>query len=249
MSAHAGSFTAAVAHAFVASLNDDVTINGDDGRHLARVRRLRSGEVITLADGNGNWRGYEIVNVEHTGLTVRAISDEIREPDLAPRISIAPALIAKNRFDDMIVAAVELGVDAILPFAAHRSVVEWRGEKAAAANHRLQRLAREAAMQCRRSHLPRVGGVVDAQRLSAEPGLVIAAADGLGVREFAMQPIPPHEWTVVSGPEGGLDPIDIAMLEQAGAIPRLRLGPHVLRAETAPLAAIAALNTLRDVIG
>ena len=243
---HAGSLSAAVAHAFVDELQTEITIDGEDGRHFARVRRLRSGEVITLSDGHGNWRGYEIRAVAHTDLTVVAITESMYEPPSTHRIGIAPALIAKNRFDDMIVAAVELGVDAVFPFAAHRCVVEWRGAKAEAAQQRLQRLAREAAMQCRRSRLPHIGAVVDAQQLSSQPGLVIASVDGVGAREIMMSDdVQPEGWLVVSGPEGGLDVADLNALSALGPVARLRVGPHVVRAETAPLAAIAALNTVR----
>ena len=245
MSAHAGSLSVAVAHAFVDVLPTEITIDGEDGRHFARVRRLRSGEVITLSDGRGNWRGYEIRGVEHAVLTVVAITEEFCEPSIVPRVAVAPALIAKNRFDDMIVAAVELGVDAILPFVAHRCVVEWRGAKADAALQRLHRLAREAAMQCRRSRLVHISALVDAQQLRDQPGLVIAAADGLDASALAAISDRDVGWTVVSGPEGGLDDVDLDGLDAFGTVPRLRVGPHVVRAETAPLAAIAALNTVR----
>jgi 16S rRNA (uracil1498-N3)-methyltransferase len=243
---HAASFTAAVAHAFVSDLSSTVTIEGADGHHFARVRRLRSGEIITLSDGNGKWRAYEIRSVDAALVGVVAASEVHVEPASFPPIGIAPALIAKNRFDDMVVAAVELGVDAIYPFAAHRCVVQWRGAKALAARERMHTLVREASMQCRRSRLVAVHPVADAKALAAVDGIVIAAVDGVGVDELAAARTAVNRWVVVSGPEGGLDSVDLAALECEGPVPRLRLGPHIMRAETAPLAAIAAINTIRQ---
>ena len=73
----------------------------------------------------------------------------------------------------------------------------------------------------------------------------IAAVDGLSAAEIVSDPQQSAGWIVVSGPEGGLDDLDLKELCASGPVPRLRVGPHVVRAETAPLAAIAALNTVR----
>ena len=92
-------------------------------------------------------------------------------------------------------------------------------------------------MQSRRARVPIVDDVVDLAAIVDLPGLVVAARDGVGA---TLLPAPPEPgWTVLVGPEGGLAPAELAIL---GAAPRLRLGPHVLRAATAPVAAVAVLS-------
>ncbi len=242
--AHAGAFPGASAHAFAPHLASELTIDGGDGHHLARVRRLRIGEIVTIANGQGAWRGYEILQNTRDALTVRSTTAEISEPPTRTQVTIAPALIAKNRFDDMIVALVELGVTGIIPFAAERSVVQWQGTKAAEAHKRLERLVREASMQCRRSYLPTVFPLANASQLAIHNNIAIAAFDGTRPNKIDRSLIDISDWLVVSGPEGGLSETDIAALDSRRPATRICLGPHVLRAETAPLAAVAVLNSL-----
>ena len=109
---------------------------------------------------------------------------------------------------------------------------------AAAAVARLQTIAREAAAQCRRAQVPDIAPVGEIAGLVGRSGLVIA--DRSGLPASALADPGPAGWTVLVGPEGGFDPADLEPF--ADAVPRLAVGPHVLRAETAPLAVVAALR-------
>jgi 16S rRNA (uracil1498-N3)-methyltransferase len=82
----------AVAHCFVAALDGAITVDGADGHHLQRVRRLRPGELMTAADGDGCWRRYVVVGAEPGRLLLRAESDVARDPQLAPAVVAAVAL-------------------------------------------------------------------------------------------------------------------------------------------------------------
>ena len=114
--------------------------------------------------------------------------------------------------------------------------VRWDDERAARAISRLRTIAREASMQSRRARVPAVGGVVDIAALAARPGLVVADRGGVHAGELPVPAAP--GWTVLVGPEGGLGPDE---LDRLGSTPRLTLGPTVLRAVTAPVAAVALL--------
>jgi 16S rRNA (uracil1498-N3)-methyltransferase len=127
----------------------------------------------------------------------------------------------------------ELGADRIVPFAAARSVVRWDGERASRQADRLRRVAREAAMQCRRTWLPAVEEVATFDGLSARPGAVLADRHGA-------RPTLPRG-PVLVGPEGGWSPEELAR-----DLPRMALGDHVLRAETAAVAVAAVLGALRS---
>lgn len=224
----------AVAHAFVAVLSDRVQVHGDDGHHLQRVRRLRAGEHMTLADGSGRWRRYEITAAARGSIVVDARGDVEVEPDLTPRVAVALAL-TKGGFDTVAARLTEIGVHRIEPLAAQRCVVRWEPVRAKAAVDRLRAVVREAAAQSRRARVPEIADLVSVAALAGRRDVVLADRDGVPVSEL---PEPATgEWTVVIGPEGGLAPEERALFDA----PRLAVGPYVLRAETAPIAASAAL--------
>jgi 16S rRNA (uracil1498-N3)-methyltransferase len=115
-------------------------------------------------------------------------------------------------------------------------VVRWTAAQAERGVERLRVTAREAAAQSRRSRIPGVEAVADLAALAGMPGVVVADPGGVPVRALvppaALDP-PAPEWIVVVGPEGGLDPAELEAMDPA---PRVTLGPHILRAETAPIA-------------
>jgi 16S rRNA (uracil1498-N3)-methyltransferase len=230
----------AVAHLLVADLDDELTVTGDDGHHLQRVRRLRPGEVVTAADPTARWRRYQVGGLADGELTLTAAGPPTREPTLRPGLRVACALTKGQHPDVVVRACSELGVDAVVPIVAARSVVRWDAHTDPRPLERLRRVARESALQCRRARLLTVDAPVPLTSLAGHPGLVVADRDGLPA---GMLPEPTGEaWLLVVGPEGGLDPAELATL---GDPPRLGVGPHVLRAETAATAAAAALTGRR----
>jgi len=233
----------AAAHLIVdGALDDDLIVEGRDGHHLERVRRLRTEERVTVADGFGTWRPYVVADTARGRLTLTSSGAARREPRLEPALSVAFALTKGEKPEVVVARLTELGVDRIVPVEAARSVVSWRGDRADAAVARLARVAREASMQCRRARVPHI----EPMRLSVlagRPGLVIA--DRVGVDAGRLPPPGPDGWLLVVGPEGGLDPDELDRLVG----PRLAVGPHVLRAETAAIAAAAALTGQRAPAG
>jgi len=229
----------AVAHTFLPALDDDVTLDDEAAHHLSRVRRVRAGEVITVADGRGSWRPYAVAGVAPGAVELRAQAAPVDEPRLAPRLVVAFALTKGAKPDFVVQKLTELGVDAVIVLAARRSVPRWSDERAAAAVARLDRVAREAAAQSRRARLPEVDGVRPVDELHGRPGLVVADPGGSDPTSLAAPS--GGEWVLVVGPEGGFDPDEEAAL----AGDRLGLGPHMLRAETAAVAGAAVLVTKR----
>lgn len=227
---------AVAAHLFVAALDAAITVDGTDGHHLQRVRRLRIGEHVTAADGAGRWRRYTIAGAEPGRLTLRAESEVALDPEPWPAVSVAVALTKGAKLETVVAQLTELGVARIEPVRARRSVVRWDGARAEAAAARLATVAREAAMQCRRARIPVVAAVADLAALAGRPGIVVAARDGGAA---AAVPLPSDGvWTVVVGPEGGFEPGEIEALAPLG---RLALSAYVLRAQTAPVVAAALL--------
>jgi len=237
---------AATAHVFADRLDDRITIDGDDGHHLQRARRVRAGEIVTVADGYGRWRAYRVEQAAAGRVELEATTLLAHEPHLSPRLTVACSLTKGQKPELAVQKLTELGVDRIMLVEAARSVVHWDDTKTATAFARLERVAREAAMQSRRARIPVVDGPVAPAELGRFPGLVVA---GPGGEPASALPVPPadeqgSEWVVAVGPEGGFDDDE---LRAFGTAPRLAVGPFVLRAETAAIAAAAALAGRRTI--
>jgi 16S rRNA (uracil1498-N3)-methyltransferase len=238
--------TVAAAHVFVAPevlRTDLLRIDGPDGHHLARVRRLGPGEVVTAADGAGRWRRCVVAAVEGAALVLEPTAPIATEPEAAPRLAVAFAPTKGDQPERVVAALTELGVDEIIPVLTRRSVVAWRGERAAKQGERLRRIAREAAAQCRRATLP---VVADPTGLGSLAGRPVVVADRDGDPGTGLEAPGPEGWTVLVGPEGGLDPEDLAGFPGAT---RIAVGPHILRADTAPIAVAAVLTERRILRG
>jgi 16S rRNA (uracil1498-N3)-methyltransferase len=225
----------AAAHVFVDALTDVCEVGGADGHHLQRVRRLGVGEDVTAADGTGDWRRYVVTDVARGWLQLRADGEVHTEPDPAPRVVLALAL-TKAGIDSVAARATELGVAGIVPVQTARSVVKWDAAKVPAAVTRLEAIVRESAMQCRRARLPVVEPPATIAALATRADLVVADREGVPAREL---PRPASgTWTVAVGPEGGFSAHELALMSERA---KLRLGNHLLRAQTAPIAAVAVL--------
>jgi 16S rRNA (uracil1498-N3)-methyltransferase len=230
----------AAAQVFVASL-DTLELAPEDAHHLGSVLRLRPGEHVVAADGAGGWRLCTVAVAPpprgrgRPAVELKASGEITRAERPAPALTVAFALVKGDRPDWAVQKLTELGVDRIVPLLAGRGVVRPSGEAASARSARLRRVAREAAMQCRRLFLPEVAELTPLAELLATPAGGVAVADAGGVS-------PSLEWpTVVVGPEGGFEDGEIPP-----ELPRVRLGPHVLRTETAAVTAGALLAALRD---
>jgi 16S rRNA (uracil1498-N3)-methyltransferase len=205
---------------------DSPALSDADEHHLRRVLRVRDGDELTIADGTGRWRRAR------AGAEIEPLSANCVEPVAAPEIAVAFAVVKGDRPEFIVQKLTELGVDRVVPFVAARSVVRWEPDKAERNIMRLRRVAREAAMQCRRARLPLVEPLARFDDVIAREGAAIADLDG-------EVPTLAHP-TLVIGPEGGWTDD-----ERVAARARVGLAPHVLRAETAAIAAGALLTALR----
>jgi 16S rRNA (uracil1498-N3)-methyltransferase len=220
-----------------------VRLDGPEGHHAATVRRLRVGEELVLADGRGarrvgrvSWVGRDQLDVECGPIEV------VPAPD--PRLVVVQALPKGDRAELALELLTELGADEIVPWAAERSVVQWRGDRASKSLIRWRRAVVEAGKQSRRVRFPVVTEPVELGGLSRR---IADAAAGLVLHEDAIEGLPSvtlpgtGEVVVVVGPEGGISPGELDVLTAAGAV-AVRLGEPVLRTSTAGGAALAVLG-------
>jgi 16S rRNA (uracil1498-N3)-methyltransferase len=223
---------------------DEYTLDGPEGYHAAAVQRLRLGEELLLSDGHGGLARARVVWVARSSL-VLAVTHRVSVPQAAPRVVVAQGIAKGDRGELAVQAMTEVGVDEILPWAAARSVTQWRGERGAKAREKWAATAREAAKQARRAWIPLVGGDPDvstkelAQRLGTNSFVLHEeAAERLSTVDLPSA----DELLLVIGPEGGIDDSELKIFEEAGARP-VRLGDSVLRTSTAGVAALAVLAT------
>jgi 16S rRNA (uracil1498-N3)-methyltransferase len=208
-----------------------------------RVKRMRPGEELLGSDGRGTLLRCRVVKVVADALSL-AVLDRQRIPAADPRLVVIQALPKGERAELAVETMTELGVDEIVPWAAARSVAQWRGARGDKALQRWRRTAREAAKQSRRAWIPDVPPPVDE---TAAVARLRAATCALVLHEgaptsLARAALPDSgEIVLVVGPEGGITPEEIAAFEDAGAVP-VRLGGSVLRTSTAGPAALAALS-------
>lgn len=219
-----------------------VRLDGAEGRHAATVTRLAPGEELLVADGAGRVaRGrVRTVGKGELDLIVEEVTDE---PLPQPRITLVQALAKGDRDLLAIEVATELGVDEVIPWAASRSVVVWRGDRAARGHAKWERTVQAATKQARRARTPRVVELADRTALTDR---VRAAQLALVLHEEATEPLvgvdvpSDGEILLIVGPEGGISSEETQAFVDAGAR-TVRLGDTVLRTSTAGSAAIAIL--------
>ncbi|MGC8627310.1 MAG: RsmE family RNA methyltransferase [Acidimicrobiales bacterium] len=217
------------AHVFVEDLVRPA-LTAEDFHHLAHVLRLRPGEAVSVADGRGSWR----LCYWDGSASLCPDGDVVggaRAP--APALTVAFVLTKGSKPEWTVQKLTEAGIDRIVVMTSARGVVRWHTERAARQLGRLRVVAREAAMQSRRLWLPSVSGPVPFETMATEGGVALSHISGA--------PLTLGTPTVLVGPEGGWSDDELACVPV-----KVRLGPHVLRAETAAVAAGIMLSALRE---
>ncbi len=219
-------------------LSELVEVTGPEAHHLRDVLRVRVGGDVEAFDGAGMRARGEVVAVTREGVSLRLGAPE-RSPSETPQdVTLAVALLKGDKLVDVIRPATELGVKRIVTFV---SVNCEARELSDVKLSRLRRVAQEAARQSGRSVVPQVEAPVDLADLTVDGEVVVGdpAADA-GLTEHLDELLAAPAVTFVTGPEGGLSEHEVMSLVAAGAR-AVRLGPRVLRADTAPVAMAAAL--------
>lgn len=218
------------------------------GHHAMRVLRLGVGDPVVLFDGHGGEHDAVITRVHRNEVSakVTGFRDVDRESPLA--VTLVQGISSGDRMDITLRKAVELGVGAIVPVATERSVVKLRDERADRRRQHWQALAIAACEQCGRNTVPEVAEPVDYRAwlttLPKDPGAQsrIALAVG-GEVSLAGLRKPVGDVLLLVGPEGGLSPEEASLAATRGFAP-VRMGPRILRTETAAVVAMAAMQTL-----
>lgn len=223
----------------------EVALPASAANHVARVLRLRTGAPVVAFDGSGRDYHCEVVAIDGSRVRVRVgeAAEVRRESPLA--VTLVQAVSRGERMDLTLQKATELGVRAIVPVFSARSVVRLDERQAAARLRHWQAVVVSACEQSGRSMLPRVHAPLDlAHYLADAPhgGLRLVPSPGASDSLAGLSEAPTRAELLV-GPEGGFDGGELLAAESAGFKP-VRLGPRVLRTETAGIVALAVLQAL-----
>ena len=219
--------------------NTSFELDARVAQHI-RVLRLREGEAITLFDGNGGEVPATLARIDKRNVEVATGEHIVIEREAARRVTLHVAVIANERMDWMIQKATELGVVAIAPLYSERSqripgdvdkrVEHWRA------------VAIAACEQCGRNRIPEIYAPValaEAVASLSAQSLILLDAEGVALMSSIVESV----CSVFVGPEGGFAASELELLRKR-CDQRLRIGPTVLRAETAAIAALASLASL-----
>lgn len=232
----------------------DLALPAGAARHV-QVLRLQPGARLALFDGLGGQWSAQVLRMGRSSVEVSIGEHEAIERELPFAVTLAFAMPSNDRMDDLVEKATELGATRLQPLMSERSVLRLAGERAERKREHWQAVAAAACAQCGRNRVPDVapvhalddwlamlsssdrsrsmqGGDPERLLLSTGPALPWSARAAAA---------PPSGFVLLSGPEGGFSAAEDAASRAAGFEP-ISLGPRVLRADTAPLAALAALS-------
>ena len=229
-------------------------LEGPEARHAVTVKRLSPGEAVDIVDGAGTRMTGTVASAASSALEVEC-GTVVAEDKPEVRLVLAQALAKGDRDELAIETATELGIDAVIPWQSERSIVRWKGDRAARAHAKWESAVAAAAKQARRAWIPEVRDAVETSGLCK----AVAAADlAVILHEDAVRPLRavlegwqgsagtgPREILLIVGPEGGISPREVTKLCDNGAVTAL-LGHHVLRSSTAGPAAVVLAS---DILG
>ncbi len=219
-----------------------VILTGDEVAHMGRVLRLQCGDQVTVCDGQCREYRCVIRVLDKQSARLEIIGQSENTVECPVDITLYQGLPKADKMEYIIQKCVELGVNCIVPVNTRRSVMKMKDYEKK--QSRWQRIALEAAKQCGRGIIPAVGSVCSLEdALSQGRGLKLMPYEcerGKSIRT-ALQANPlARQVSIYIGPEGGFDPVEVALAKEQRAWV-VSMGPRILRTETAPVAAVAAV--------
>jgi len=217
-------------------IDDTITLSGREAHHAIAAQRTRVGEVIDVVDGRGLRVRATVTDISGPECLRGRVDSRHQESPPAPRVTAIQALIKDGEL--AVDQLTQAGVDRIIPWAAERSVVQWRPDRATKSQMKWQAAADQASKQSRRAWWPVVESVhttADVLELlhGGPPTLLLDASSD----RYVTEQVPGVDFGIIIGPEGDVTPQEAEAFRAAGAIP-VHLGPQVWRSTAAGMAAL-----------
>lgn len=220
-----------------------VLLTGDDANHIARSLRMQPGETLTLCDSIGTDYACEVERISQEGVLLRVLRfcTSVAEPTV--KVTVYQGLPKADKMDSIIQKSVETGAVRVVPVMTARCVSRPDEKSAAKKTARWQKIAQEAAKQSGRGIVPAVPVPMpfrEAVKQAAQAGEIILFYEGGGQSIAELVTREMKNLAVFIGPEGGFERAEVDFVLQNGGKAGT-LGPRILRTETAPIAALAAI--------
>lgn len=219
-------------------------ITGPDVVHITRVLRLGIGSTVVVLDGRGKSYEAEIQSAGRDEVVCEIKKELLTAPACPVKVTLVQGIPKGDKMELIIQKGTELGVSRVIPLICSRAVVKLGGERVSRKSERWQRIALEAAKQCRRPDVPEVSDPADLARvLTGLPEKCLALIpweeeNKVSLKDILHKNNAGEEIYVFIGPEGGFTPGEVEQARAAGVRP-VTLGPRILRTETAGIAVLA----------
>ncbi len=224
---------------------DTAVVEGDDAKHISVVLRMRAGDIAVLCDGRGTDYLARLETAERgcCTFTVLESTPNLAEPSV--HLRLFQAMPKGDKMEFIVQKAVECGAAEVIPFFSKRCVSRPDPKQMEKKTERYRRIAEEAAKQCGRGVIPKVGAAVE---FSALKSMISPENTGILFYECAEAPLSAlpemkRNIDIVIGSEGGFEQSEAQELERAG-FSVVSLGKRILRCETAPISAISVLMNM-----
>ena len=226
---------------------DLIHIDGQEARHILNVMRMKEGDKVVVFDGTGSeYMGF-IKNTKPRSLVVQVVSRATPKVSVFPRITLAQAIPKKERMDNIVEKATELGVHSIIPVITERTVVVPGEAGARNKISRWKNISLAAAKQCGRTDIPEIGNVQNFYNLIDEIDgydmvLMAHLSDNTIPLKEAISDFKAGKVMIFVGPEGDFTPDEITMAEKCQRCRFVTLGKRVMKSDTAGLYILSVLN-------
>lgn len=233
----------------------DIVLEGEQYHHMIRVMRMEEEDEVILVLPDQSAFKAAITTVSKDEVHLKWTADEEQSKEMPVKVTIASGLPKGDKLEWIVQKGTELGAYAFLPFKSDFMIVKWDAKKAVKKQERLSKIAQEAAEQAHRTKVPEVRSIATFKELiqqsEAYDHCIVAYEENAkngemqNFRSILNQLQSGESVLIVFGPEGGLSPKEIKLLEERRFVV-CSLGPRILRTETAPLYALSAISYVTE---
>lgn len=230
-------------------VENGVTLLGSDVSHIRTVLRLRAGDTIQVISDSDEILTVRLIEVRAKEVRGEVIASEVLAVESPLAIHLGQSLTKGNKFDVILRKSVELGVCSVTPLMTERSVVKIKGPEVSKKIERWKKIALESSKQCGRNQIPQVAKNINSLETFCRDNegqdlkLVFWEMEEKQTLKGLKLDAEPRSAAVLIGPEGGFSPAEVDKVREYG-FQTVSLGPRILRAETAPVVAMAILQSL-----
>lgn len=230
-------------------INEKIILNEEQSRHIAKSLRMKKGDMLTVCDGAGTDYGCIIDEITKDFVALSVCYKQASSSEPSVKVSLFQGVPKGDKMEDIIQKCVELGIYEITPVLTKRSISRPDEKQAQKKQARYQKIALEAAQQSGRGIVPKINKMQSfkqaVQSCSADVKILFYEGGGKSIKSIVNENKNASSFAIFIGPEGGFEKEEVDEILNSGGI-NATLGARILRTQTAPVAALAAIMLLTD---